>query len=211
MPGQICVRAFDRPLLAGSPPDSGDHEDLPGMERVQWRTRLPWAASRVSSTLPAAFTFSQGPTSRLVRHIPAHRSHAGNDPGPSVRTADAHPGMPTQVRLRFRGTMATAGRVHARSAGPQAGVRCRIASAGPRPGPPGVLGQRDAAATTRSTRPLPGVASGALGQPASRDARLRRRAIRLPGDRHPPRRRWNLRAMPEQARRQSHTSPHRRA
>ena len=43
-------------------------------------------------------------------------------------------------------------------------------------------GRRDAAATTRSTRPLPGVAPGVLGQPA-RDAGLRRRATRLPGDR----------------------------
>ena len=43
-------------------------------------------------------------------------------------------------------------------------------------------GRRDAAATTRSTRPLPGVAPGVVGQPA-RDAGLRRRATRLPGDR----------------------------
>jgi hypothetical protein len=74
------------------------------------------------------------------------------------------------------------GRARARPAGPRAGVRCRIPSAGPRPGPLEAPGRRDAAATTRSTRPLPGVAPGVLGQPA-RDAGLRRRATRLPGDR----------------------------
>jgi hypothetical protein len=79
--------------------------------------------------------------------------------------------------------------------------------------------EADAAATTRSTRPLPGVAPGVLVQPA-RDAGLRRRATRLPGDRRrageatallraasgclpPPRsRRWNLRSMHGQPRRQ---------
>ena len=78
--------------------------------------------------------------------------------------------------------MAAAGRARARPAGPRAGVRCRIPSAGPRPGPLEAPGERDAAATTRGTRPLPGVAPGVLGQPA-RDAGLRRRATRLPGDR----------------------------
>src|ERR1700683_1643878 len=85
------------------------------------------------------------------------------------------------------------GRARARLAGPRAGIRCRIPGAGPRPGPLEAPRRRDAAASTRSTRPLPGVAPGVFGQPAPGCGATPSTDSTARADASPARRRrWNL-------------------
>ena len=122
MPGQICVRA------------------------MRWRTRLPWAASWVSSTLPVAFTSSQGTNS------PA---------GPSIPS----PPQPRHERSWAARPYGRAQPAHARPAGPRAGVGAAGPYAGPRPGRFGALGRRDSGHHPKH-QTAASVASGALGQPA---------------------------------------------
>ena len=98
-PARSACRPSTRPVPASSRPDPGEQADLPGLERVRCRTGLPWATALLGefplSQRPSRLHKDQQPGKTVIS--PAHRSHAGNDPGPPSHTAGAPPGLPTPV------------------------------------------------------------------------------------------------------------------